>query len=128
MASKGNPSPLESGVVIRNEFGEGVAVFSLLLGFQTNHFAEASVACHVVKLAFEVGVSNLWLEGDLNNIIKCINGNSHSSWLIENLIEETCETLAKFNRVHITHVFREANPVADWFTNKGVGSNQKMTW
>ena len=76
----------------------------------------------------EVGVSNLWLEGDSNNIIKCINGSSHTSWSIANLIDDTRETLAKFNRVHITHVFREANPVADWFTNKGVGADIKMTW
>ena len=82
----------------------------------------------MVNLAFEVGITNLWLEGDLNNIIKYINGKSQYSWSIANLIKETCETLAKFNRVHVTHIFREANPVADWFTNKGLGSNQMMTW
>ena len=53
--------------------------FFLSLGFQTNHFTEASATCHVVKLAFEVGIKNLWLEGDSNNIIKCINGKSQSS-------------------------------------------------
>ena len=58
-ASKGNPGSLGSGGIIRNEFGEGVVVFSLPLGFQTNHFTEASATLHVVKLAFEVGVSNL---------------------------------------------------------------------
>ena len=54
--------------------------------------------------------------------------NSLPSWLIANLIDETCETLAKFNRVQVTHIFRETNLVADWFANKGVKSNQKMTW
>ena len=89
---------------------------------------EVSATCHVVKLAFEVGITKLWLEGDLNNIIKCINSKSHSSWLIANLIEETCETLAKFDSVHTTHVFKEANPMEDWFANKGVGSDKLMTW
>ena len=127
-ASKGNPGSSGSGGVIRDENGDGIAAFSLPLGLQTNHFAEANAACNVVKLAFEIGVTNLWLEGDLNNIIKCIIGNSHPSWSIANLIDETRETLAKFNRVHVTHIFWEANPVADRFANIGVGADRKMTW
>jgi hypothetical protein len=35
-ASKGNPSPSRSGKIIRNNFREGVAAFSLPLGFQSN--------------------------------------------------------------------------------------------
>jgi len=79
----------------------------------TNHLAKANATCNIVKLSFEVNITNLWLEGDLNNIIKCIKGNSHSSWLITNLIDETCKTLAKFDRVHVTHIFYEANLVAN---------------
>ena len=45
------------------------------------------------------------------NNIKCLNGNSQYSWSIANLIDETRETLAKFDRVHVTHVFQEfTNP------------------
>lgn len=84
--------------------------------------------CHVVKLAFEVGITKLWLEGDSNNIINCINGNSLPSWSIVNLIEETRDTLAKFENIHVTHVFKEANPIADWFSNKGVGSEKLIIW
>lgn len=119
-ASKGNPGSLGCGDIIRNEFGAGIAAFSLPLVFQTNHFAEANAAYHMVKLAFEIGVSNLWLEGDSNNIIKCLIGNSHYSWTISNLIEEMCETLAKFKKVYVTHIFHEVNLMADWFANKGV--------
>ena len=119
-ASKGNLGSSGSGGIIRNEFREGVATFSLPLGFQTNHFAEASATYHVVKLAFEVGITNLWLKGDSNNIIKCINGTSKSSWSIANLIEEKRKTLAKFDSVNITHIVKEANLVADWFANKGM--------
>ena len=127
-ASKGNIGPSGCGGIIRNEFGEGVTNFSLLLGTQTNHFAEARATCHVVKLAFEVGITKLWLEGDSNNIIICINCKTHPSWSIANLIEETHDTLAKFDSVHVTYLFREENPVANWFANKGVGSNKLMTW
>ena len=86
------------------------------------------MACNVVKLAFEIGVTNLWLEGDSNNIIKCIIDNSHPSCTIANLIDETHETLAKFNRVHVTHILLEANPVGNKFANIGVDIDQKKTW
>ena len=36
--------------------------------------------------------------------------------------------LAKFNRVHVTHIFWEVNLVADRFANIGVGADQRMTW
>ena len=49
-------------------------MFSHPLGFQTNHFVEASAACQIVKLAFDMGIKKLWLEGDFNNIIRCIKG------------------------------------------------------
>ena len=48
--------------------------------------------------------------------------------MIANLIDETRETLAKFNKIHVSHIFREANPVADRFANIGVGADHKMNW
>ena len=48
--------------------------------------------------------------------------------MIANLIDETHETLAKFNRIHVTHIFREANPVVDKFANIGVGTDHKLNW
>ena len=114
--------------MIRNDYGDCIVAFSLPLGFQTNHYAEANTTCNAVKLAFEVGVTNLWLEGDSKNIIECIIGKSPPSWMIANLIGETRETLAKFSKIHITHILWEANPVADRFANIGVGVDHKMNW
>ena len=83
---------------------------------------------HVIKLAFELGITKLWLEGDSNNIINCINRKTQPSWLIANLVKETFAILAKFESVHVTHVFREANPMEDWFANKVVRSDKLLTW
>ena len=47
---------------------------------------------------------------------------------IANIIAETRATLTKFEKVHVTHVYREANPVADWFANTGVYAASNMTW
>ena len=93
-----------------------------------NHYAEASVALHTMKLALEVGVKKLWLEGDSFNIIKCINGISHPAWTIANIVEEICNSLGKFYRVQVNHVYREANSVADWFANEVIKKEMKTMW
>jgi ribonuclease HI len=119
-ASKGNPGPSGCGGVIQNFYGECQVAFSMPIGTQTNHVAEARAACESVKIATEMGVKNLWLEGDSKNILDCIQGKTQPSWTILNIIEETKENLKKFEKIHITHIFREANPMADWLANDGV--------
>jgi ribonuclease HI len=75
-----------------------------------------------------MGVKNIWLEGDSKNIVDCIKGITQSSWTISNIIEETRANLKKFEKAHITHIFREANPMADWLANDGVRKERKKTW
>jgi ribonuclease HI len=101
------------GGIIRNRFGVGVAAIFFPLGHQTNHFAKASAALHVIRVAENIGVRNLWLEGDSNNIIHCIRGETDPSWTISNIIEEIKAKIRLFDKVHISHVFQEANAVAD---------------
>lgn len=126
-ASKGNLAPLGCGGIIRNNYGGGVATFSHPLVFQTTHFSKASAACHTVKLAFNMGIKKLWLKGDSNNIIRCIKGITQPSWSIADLIEETRNLVQNFECVHITHVYREANLVADWFANEAFRLDKVMT-
>ena len=102
--------------------------FSQPLGFQTNHFLEAKVACKIVKLAFDMGIKKLWLEGDSNNIIRCIKFITQPSWSIANIIEETRSILEYFECVYVTHVYREANTMEDWFSNEAVRQDKLMTW
>ena len=126
-SAKGNPGPTGCKGITRNSHGIGIAALSYPIQNQTNHFAEASVAYHIVKLALKVGINNLWLEGDSLNIINCLKGVVLPLWTIQNIIEETCANLGKFKRVHIGHVYREENPTADWFANKAVRRNMVMT-
>ena len=72
--AKGNQGAISSGGVIINYHRYGIAMVTFPLGHQTNYYVEACVALQITKLAKEVGVKILWLEGDSNNIIKCIRG------------------------------------------------------
>ena len=127
-ASKGNLEISGYGGIIRNSYGEGIAAFSLPLGIQTNHLAEARAAYEAVKLDFDLGFRRIWLEGDSKNIIDCLKCINQPSWTISNIIEGTRAILDKFEGVYVCHVFREANSVADWFANDGVRWNDLMIW
>ena len=89
---------------------------------------EASAARITVKLALATGIEQLWLEGDSLNIINCILGVTKPSWTIESIIEDLILDLRKFKNYHVSHVYREANMVADWFSNEAVACNSMMTW
>lgn len=48
--------------------------------------------------------------------------------MIGNVIEELGFDLGKFKRTFISHTYREANLISDWFTNDVVTRNSVMTW
>lgn len=56
VVAKGNPGPSGCGGIIRNCYGEEISTLLYPLGHQTNHYAEASAALHMVKLAWAKGV------------------------------------------------------------------------
>ena len=123
---KGNHGPLGCGGIIRNSYGGGVAAFYHPLGYQTNHYAEASVARHTMKLALDMGVKKICLEADSNNIIRCIKGVIQPSWTIANIIKEMFSSLGNFDRIYITYEYREENFMADWFANEAVRRDKVM--
>lgn len=126
--TKGNPGVAGCGGVIRDSFGNFLGATASPLGSQTNHLAEAAGAYHIINLAQSLNFKNLWLEGDSKNIIDCLRGKSPPSWTIKSWIDDAILTLAKFDKVKISHAYREANAVADFFSNEGVRSNDLRTW
>ena len=75
-----------------------------------------------------MGINNLWLKGDSLDIINCLKGVVPPSWTIQKLIEETRADLGKFKKVHRGYVYKEVDPVADWFANEAMRRNMVMCW
>lgn len=75
-----------------------------------------------------MGIRNICVEGNSNNIIRCIKGELQPSWSISNMVEEICITLSTFERVHVVHEYREANSFADWLANEVVKRNMTNRW
>lgn len=48
--------------------------------------------------------------------------------MIANIIEDPRSDLGKFKRTFISHTYREANSVSDWFANDVVTRKLMMTW
>ena len=87
------------------------------LGHLKNYYTKDCAALQTTKLAKEIGVKCLWLEGDSNNIIKCLRGEHPPSWSIKNMMEEMKNILLSFKRVFASHVYRKGNGAADWMAN-----------
>lgn len=81
-----------------------------------------------MKIAVDLGCPKLWLEGDSLNIINILNNKSAISWSIEATIKEIKYLIQKFEKVVISHTFREANGAADWVANYDVLTGQMMRW
>lgn len=112
-AAKGNPGPVGYGGVIRNGVIFCIGVVAFPLGNQTNHLAENMGTLQAIKLAHNLGVKLLWLEGDSKNIINCLLGKHQPSWTIKNIIDSAREMNEGFDQFYISHDYREANMSAD---------------
>ena len=48
--------------------------------------------------------------------------------MISNIIKDLKSNLGKFKKTFVSHIFWEANLVANWFANNAVTRNSEMTW
>ncbi|XP_057857147.2 uncharacterized protein LOC131066407 [Cryptomeria japonica] len=126
--AKGNPGPAGCGGVIWNGAGFYIGAVAFPLGIQTNNLAEAMGTLQTIKLAYNLSVKVLWLEGDSKNIINCLLGKHQPSWMIKNIIDSVREFLEGFDKCYISHEYRESNMCANWAANEAVQSEQIKIW
>ena len=93
--------------------GNVIDAISIPIGISNSHIAEATASLYTIKLVVDLGYSKLWLEGDSMNIINTLNNKNAISWSIEATIMEIKTLIQKFDKVAISHIYREANGVAD---------------
>lgn len=101
---------------------------ALPLGCQTNHLVEVVATYHGVPLAKKINAKAVWLEGDSNNIIQCLFSKHKPSWNIKCWIEKERDLLKSFQNHNISHAYREANGLADYFAKLGVSTNDEKVW
>lgn len=98
------------------------------IGSQTNHKVEAMAALKGILLAKRWNCPYLWIEGDSNNIIKCLKGTSKTSWTINNITKATRDLIDTFEKCFISHIYHAANGSVDWAANVAVIQDKMIIW
>ncbi|KAL5716616.1 hypothetical protein ACHQM5_009755 [Ranunculus cassubicifolius] len=76
-----------------------------------------------IDVAIEIGARKLWVESDSLRAVQAIIGVEHGPWYSLNIIEEIRERMGLFENVRISHIYREANVVADRLASFSVDPN-----
>lgn len=125
-ACAGNPGPMGIGGLIILEGGEKHTI-SEQRGFGTNNVAEYTALIEVLKLAIELGVTDLQVKGDSQLVVNQVNGD----WAVKNRgLVPYCDAaevlMARIPRFKLQWVRREQNQEADRLSSsalKGGGKN-----
>lgn len=112
-AAKGNSGRARCGGVLRDHVGNVIYAITVPIGHSNSHISEATTSLYTIKIAVDLGYPDLWLEGDSLNIVNILNKKNSISWTIEATVMEIKSQVHKFEKVFISHTYREANGAAD---------------
>ena len=123
-ASRGNPGHAGGGGVFRDYHGKWIGGFSCNLNWCSSMKAELLALLKGLRLAWEGRFSRLEVNMDSQVVVNLIQGPCMINQAFHFVIKE-CQDLL-FNRpweASFKHCYREANRVADYLANLGVGQS-----
>ncbi|KAH0698803.1 hypothetical protein KY284_013018 [Solanum tuberosum] len=115
-ASKGNPGVSSYGFCIRNENGDLLYAEAKRIGITTNMVAELTGIWQALRYCKAQGYDHIKLETDSLSLKNMIRKEWRIPWELNERIEEIHELMNTLH-IHIQHIFREANQLADFITN-----------
>jgi probable phosphoglycerate mutase len=128
-AARGNPGPAAAGAVLidadapgaRDPLASPLASISDYLGVQTNNVAEYTAVVRALRLAAELGATEVHLLLDSKLIVEQVN----ARWRVKDaklrpLHAEVVERLRGFTRWTAVHVRRAENSAADALCNEAI--------
>ncbi len=122
-ASRGNPGPASTGVVIEGEDGRVLVDEGTRIGETTNNVAEYRALLSALAHGERLGASIVEVMSDSELLVKQINGEyrvKHPN--MKPLHAEALERMGRFSRVAVRHVRREQNTRADAAANRALDS------
>ncbi|GLJ28687.1 hypothetical protein SUGI_0565350 [Cryptomeria japonica] len=86
----------------------------------TNNLVEARALLCGVRIALQLGVQDLHIEGDSQIVTSSLISKKVVNWELQYVLQEVWRLLPRFLSYRISHCFREANKFIDWLSNLGV--------
>jgi ribonuclease HI len=113
-ASQGNPGPAGIGVVILDADGTPLAEIGEYIGETTNNVAEYRALIRALEEAQSLGGRRLTIKADSELVVRQLSGRYQvKSPHLKPLFDRACALLRQFERVHVMHVRRTENNLAD---------------
>jgi ribonuclease HI len=119
--SKGNPGPSGAGAVLYQDGKEMDCVAFYVGDAETNNVAEYQGLIGGLQLAKEKGVSELYVRGDSQLVIRQMRGEYQvKSPSLQKYHGIAMELARSFAKIEFVHVFRYKNQRADALSNEGL--------
>ncbi|OIT22333.1 putative ribonuclease h protein [Nicotiana attenuata] len=119
-SSLGNPGRVGIGGVIRDWDSNWIIGFTMSIHHATNIFTEGLALIQGLRIAIQQSIRRLVVETDCNLLINML---TNENGPYQNLITDCRWMLTRAGEPQVTHVFREANGVADIMAKHGSNSN-----
>jgi len=127
-ACRGNPGPASVGVFVQTEDGVPVKEYHRTLGITTNNVAEYAAMEDALKLAEQLGGTDLKIHADSQLMVRQLNGDYKvKNERLREFATRILEFKRRFNSVEIVHVRREFNTRADRLANTALDLLKKKT-
>ncbi|XP_057823669.1 uncharacterized protein LOC131035913 [Cryptomeria japonica] len=107
------------GGVIRDQLGDMIAAYAGNLSESSVTQVEGMALLWGLKMANNIGIKHLEIEGDSKVIIDSIKGKASAGWKVEPILRDIRQLLVKLEDFTIDHIFREGNRAADSMAAKG---------
>ncbi|XP_069154435.1 uncharacterized protein [Solanum lycopersicum] len=108
-----NPGQIGAGGILRDREGKMVLAFATPLGEGSNNKAETAAALFGLSWALELGYRNILIELDSQLVVQWISKKTAPHWSVTKQIERIQHLIMQTQNFKCTHIFREANWVAD---------------
>ncbi|XP_061999450.1 uncharacterized protein LOC133716811 [Rosa rugosa] len=114
--------------IIRDSNGRPILAGTRKIGVTSVPTAEGCALKDGLIQALCQNIKIIQVEGDSLLIFNCINRACASPWRIRSLISDIIWLAAKFEVISFSHIFREANFVADAITSTGHNLSHPKIW
>ena len=105
----GNPSTNGVGIIINNDKGQWLAKKAISINPTSKNLAELRALEEGLRLCLQLGLTNVYIEGDSQIVLNAIRNKSTPNWVLNSKLEDIINLTKKFENIRIGHIFREGN-------------------